>query len=187
MAVNLRKGEKVNLSSVSNRVSGVIVGLGWDRAQDGTANVDCDASAILCGNDGKAFDVICFRKKYSDNKAVTHTGDSQTGEGSGDNERIYINFTKLPQNIGKIVICVNIYDARAKRQHFGMINNAFVRVLNWKTGEEMFRFNLTDNYSGMTGIIAAEIFRTPSSWDFAPIGKAIQEASRLESIVRLYR
>ena len=68
-----------------------------------------------------------------------------------------------------------------------MINNAFVRVINWKTGQEMCRFNLTDNYSGMTGIIAAEIFRTASGWDFAPIGRAVQEASRLQSIVRLYQ
>ncbi len=187
MAVNLKKGDKVNLSSSNNRVAGVIVGLGWDSAREGSASVDCDASAIICGPDGKAMEVICFNKMRSVNDAVVYTGDSQTGEGNGDNERIYINFTKLPQNIGKIVISANIYDAKAKRQHFGMINNAFVRVLNWKTGEEMCRFNLTENYSGMTGIIAAEIFRTASGWDFAPIGKAIQEASRLQSIVKLFQ
>ncbi len=187
MAVNLRKGEKVNLSSANNRVAGVIVGLGWDSAKEGSASVDCDASAIICGVDGKAMEVICFNKMRSVNDAVIYTGDSQTGEGNGDNERIYINFTKLPQYIGKIVISANIYDAKAKRQHFGMINNAFVRVLNWKTGQEMCRFNLTENYSGMTGIIAAEIFRSSAGWDFAPIGRAIQEASRLQSIVKLYQ
>ncbi|MBQ1441076.1 MAG: TerD family protein [Clostridia bacterium] len=187
MAVNLRKGERVNLSSESNRVSGVIVGLGWDSAKEGSASVDCDASAIICGTDGKAYDVIYFGKMRGENDSVIYTGDSQTGEGNGDNERIYVNFTKLPQNIGKIVISANIYDAKAKRQHFGMINNAYVRVVNWKTSQEMCRFNLTDNYSGMTGIVAAEIFRTSAGWDFLPIGKAVQEASRLESIVRLYR
>ncbi len=187
MAVNLRKGEKVILSSVNNRVAGVIVGLGWDCAKEGSASVDCDASAIICGVDGKAIDVICFNKMRGATAAVIYTGDSQTGEGNGDNERIYINFTKLPANIGKIVISANIYDAKAKRQHFGMINNAFVRVVNWKTGQEMCRFNLTDNYSGMTGIIAAEIFRTAAGWDFAPVGRAIQEASRLQSIVKLYQ
>ncbi len=187
MAVNLKKGERVNLSSESNRVSGVIVGLGWDSAQMGSASVDCDVSAIICGFDGKAREVIYFGRMRSENDAVIYTGDSQTGEGNGDNERIYINFTKLPQSIGKIVISANIYDAKAKRQHFGMINNAFVRVVNWKTGQEMCRFNLSDNYSGMTGIIAAEIFHTGTGWDFAPIGKAVQEASRLQSIVKLYQ
>ena len=186
MAVSLQKGQKVNLSSASNRVSGVIIGLGWDSAQAGSASVDCDASAILCGLDGKAKDVIYFGKMRSENEAVVYTGDSQTGEGNGDNERIYVNFTKLPANIGKIVIAANIYDAKAKRQHFGMINNAFVRVINWKTGQEICRFNLTDNYSGMTGIIAAEIFRSASGWDFAPDGRAVQEASRLHSIVKLF-
>lgn len=187
MAVNLKKGDRVNLSSVNNRVSGIIVGLGWDCAGEGSAAVDCDISAIICGFDGKAKDVIYFGKMKGVNDAVIYTGDSQTGEGAGDDERIYINFTKLPQTVGRIVISTNIYDAKAKRQHFGMINNAFVRIVNWKTGQEMCRFNLTDNYSGMSGIIVAEIYHTGTGWDFTPIGKAVQEASRLQSIVKLYQ
>lgn len=187
MAVNLRKGERVALSSQSSKVNGIIVGLGWDGAKFGGATVDCDASAILCGLDQKAYDVIYFGKMRSQNDAIVYTGDSRTGEGSGENEQIYINFTKLLPNVGKIVIAVNIYDAKAKRQHFGMIENAFVRVRNWKTGAEMYQFNLTDNYSGMTGIITAEIVRTPNGWDFMPIGKAVPEASRLQSIVKLYQ
>ncbi len=187
MAVNLKKGQRVNLSSNNNRVNGIIVGLGWDSAQFGEVSVDCDASAILCGIDQKALDVIYFGKTRSENDAVVYTGDSRTGEGNGENERIYVNFTKLPSNVGKIVIAVNIYDAKAKRQHFGMINNAFVRVSNWKTGQELCKFNLTDNYSGMTGIIAADIIRYGGGWDFVPNGRGIPEASRLQSIVRLYQ
>lgn len=187
MAVNLQKGQKMNLSSERNRVNGIIVGLGWDSTQSGYANVDCDASAILCGLDQKAFDVIYFGKMRGENDSVVYTGDSKTGEGNGENEQIYVNFTKLPQMVGKIVVAVNIYDAKAKRQHFGMINNAFIRVRNWKTGEVLCQFNLSDNYSGMTGIIAAEIIRYGSGWDFVPIGRAIPEASRLQSIVKLYQ
>lgn len=194
MAINLRKGERINLSSDSNRVNGIIVGLGWDVARyDGAAvskkksDIDCDASAILCGYDNIAFDVICFGKSRGENDSIVYAGDSRTGMGDGDDERIYINFTKLPSNIGKIVVAANIYDARAKRQHFGMIDNAYVRVLNWKTGEEICRYNLTDNYSNMTGIIVAEIIRSGSGWDFVPSGKAVAEASRIQSIVRLYR
>mgnify|MGYP003369494602 CR=1 FL=1 len=187
MAINIKKGQRVNLSSANNRVSGVIVGLGWDSAAEGSATVDCDLSAIICDLKGKAQDVIYFGKMRSVNDALVYTGDSQTGEGSGDNERIYINFTKIPQDVGRFVISSNIYDAKAKRQHFGMINNAFVRIVNWKTGEEMLRFNLTDNYSGMSGIIVAEIYHTGIGWDFMPLGKAVQEASRLQSIVKLYQ
>lgn len=187
MAVNLRKGERVSLSSQSSKVNGIIVGLGWDSAQMGSAAVDCDASAILCGLNRKAYDVIYFGKARSQNDAVVYTGDSRTGDGSGEDEQIYINFTKLPPTAGLIVVAVNIYDAKAKRQHFGMINNAFVQVRNWKTGEQMCRFNLTDNYSGMTGIIAAEIVRSADGWDFVPMGQPIPEASRLQSIVKLYQ
>lgn len=187
MAINIRKGERVNLSSAGNRVSGVIVGLGWDSASEDSAPVDCDLSAIICDSQGKARDVICFDKNCSANQAIVYTGDNKTGEGNGDDERIYINFSKLTMDVGKIVISTNIYDAKAKRQHFGMVNNAFVRIVNWKTGEEMCRFNLTDNYSGMSGIIVAEIYHTGTGWDFMPLGKAIREASRLQSIVKLYQ
>lgn len=192
MAVNLKKGQRINLSSERNRVNGIIVGLGWDNvgfASDGTklTDIDCDVSAILCGMDQKAFDVIYFGKMRNENDSIVYAGDSRTGNGSGDNENIYVNFIKIPQNIGKIVIAVNIYDARAKRQHFGMIDNAYIKVTNWKTGEELCRYNLTDNYSGMTGIIVAEILRYGEGWDFLPNGKPIQEASRLQSIVRLYQ
>lgn len=187
MAVNLKKGQRVNLLSAGGKVNGIIIGLGWDSAQSGKASVDCDASAILCDLDGKSADVIYFGKMRGENDSVVYAGDSRTGEGNGENERIYVNFTKLPSHIGKIVIAVNIYDAKAKRQHFGMINNAFVRVSNWKTGQEICQFNLTDNYSGMTGIIMAEIVRHGGGWDFIPNGTAIPEASRLQSIVKLYQ
>lgn len=187
MAVNLKKGQRVSLLSDNSKVNGIIVGLGWDSAQVGNTSIDCDASAILCGADQKAFDVIYFGKMRSENDAVAYMGDSRTGEGSGENERIYVNFTKLPSNVGKIVIAVNIYDAKAKRQHFGMISNAFICVRNWKTGQEICKFNLTDNYSGMTGIIAAEIIRHGGGWDFVPSGRAVPEASRLQSIVKLYQ
>ena len=187
MAVNLKKGERTNLTSQGGKVHGIIVGLGWDSAKFGGAAVDCDVSAILCGADGKAQDVIFFGKMRSENDAVVYTGDSRTGEGDGENEQIYVNFTKLPTAVSKLVICANIYDAKAKRQHFGMISNAFVQVRNWKTGEVLCRFNLTDNYSGMSGIITAEILRGNGDWVFVPNGAPVQEASRVESIVKLYR
>lgn len=183
MAINLTKGKTYNFSFADD----VIIGLGWDSAQAGHDAVDCDAAAILCGLDHKQFDVIYFGKTSSDNGAVLFGGDSRTGKGDGENEQILINFGKMPNNVGKIVIAVNIYDARAKRQHFGMINNAFVRGRSRKTGQEIFCFNLTDEYEDMTGIIAAEIVRFSKGWNFVPVGKGIREASRMMSIVKLYQ
>lgn len=191
MAISLLKKQRINLSSADNKVKGVIVGLGWDSSELGSAaqndaRIDCDLSAILCGFDNKAREVIYFDRRRNSNDSIVYTGDNRTGCGEGDDEKIYIHFTKLPSDISKIVLAANIYDARAKRQHFGMINNAYAKVTDWKTGTEICRYNLTDNYSNMTGIIIAEIVRFNEGWDFIASGRAIPEASRLQSIVRLY-
>lgn len=191
MAISLRKGERINLSSPDKKVNGVIVCLGWDSAgiddTQSKCQIDCDLSAILCGLDNKACDVIYFEHRRNANDSIVYTGDSRTGQGDGDDEKIYIHFTKLPPNIGKIVLVANIYDARAKRQHFGMINNAYTKVVNWKTGEEICRYNLTDDYNHMTGIIIAEIVRFAQGWYFSSSGRPVQEASRLQSIIKLYQ
>ncbi len=193
MAISLHKGQRICLSSVANKVNGIIVSIGWDGvdldnpAAQGKNSIDCDLSAILCELDNKACDVIYFDNRRNTNDSIVYTGDNRTGRGDGDDERIYIHFTKVPPNISKIVLAANIYDARAKRQHFGMINNAFAKVINWKTGEEICRYNLTDNYSNMTGIIIAEIVRFNDGWDFLPTGHGIAEASRLQSIIKLYQ
>lgn len=195
MAVNLKKGEKVNLSSSNNKVNGVIVGLGWDSAGNGEESVDCDASAILCDRNGKVLEVVYFGQQFGANNTVAHRGDNRTGVDkkktgnaqadmfSDEDEQIFVYITKLPPNISKIVFAVNIYDAKIKRQHFGMINRAFIRVRNGQKNEELYKYNLTDNYSGMTGIIVAEMVRRESGWDFVTIGRGIPEASRLQSIV----
>lgn len=192
MAISLRKGERISLSSPDKKVNGVIVSLGWDSMPGGgdaqyKKQIDCDLSAIICGLDNKAREVICFDQRRNVNDSILYARDSRTGKESGDDEKIYIHFTKLPPDVGKIVLAANIYDARAKRQHFGMISNAYTKVVNWKTGEEMCRYNLTDDYSRMTGIIIAEVVKFSGGWDFLPSGKPVSEASRLQSIVRLYQ
>lgn len=193
MAISLRKGQRISLSTASNKVNGIIAGLGWDSSgfdsvtAQKKSEIDCDLSAILCGLDNKACDVIYFEKRRNSNDSIVLTGDNRTGGDNGEDEKIYIHFTKLPPNIGKIVLVANIYDARAKRQHFGMIGNAYIKVINWKTGEEICRYNLTDNYSNMTGIIIAEIVRFDGGWDFVPSGKPLAEASRLQSVIKLYQ
>lgn len=192
MAISLRKGERISLSSPDKKVNGVIVSLGWDSMpgcgdDQYKKQIDCDLSAIICGLDNKAREVVCFDQRRNANDSILYTRDSRTGEESGDDEKIYIRFTKLPPDIGKIVLAANIYDARAKRQHFGMINNAYTKVVDWKTSEELCRYNLTDDYSNMTGIIIAEVVKFSGGWDFLPSGRPVREASRLQSIVRLYQ
>lgn len=200
MAINLQKGQKIDLTKGNEGLSGVMAGLGWDEApatnksgffgmfkNQQQASVDCDASAILCGADGKAIDCIYFGNLRYGNGAVIHQGDNLTGAGEGDDEQIFVNLKTMPSNIEKIVFVVNIYDARVKGQHFGMIRNAFIRLVDQRNNNEICRFNLSENYNNMTGLIVGEIYKHQGEWKFNAVGQPVAEASRLDALINLYR
>ena len=205
MSINLQKGQKIDLTKGGSGLKSVMVGLGWDEApQTGglkalfgvkkAASIDCDASVILCGLDGRVVDpnnvngtLIYFGNLRHPSGAIQHMGDNLTGGGDGDDEQIMVDLQAIPANIGKLVFVVNIYDARTKGQHFGMINNAFIRLVDMSNRTEICRFNLTENYSGMTGLVVGEIYRKNGEWKFNAIGQGVQEASRLQSLVDMYR
>lgn len=195
MSVNLQKGQKIDLTK-GGGLKQVMVGLGWDEAEQtgrgGGNNIDCDASAILCGENGKIISpnakdcCVYFGNLKHASGAIVHQGDNLTGEGDGDDEQIMVNLSRVPENIYKIVFVVNIYDAKSRGQHFGMIKNAFIRLVNMDSNAEICRYNLSDNYNNMTGLVVGEIYRRNGEWKFNAIGQPVQEASRLESLIRLY-
>jgi len=204
MSINLQKGQKIDLTKGGGGLSQVMVGLGWDEAQAGGNGlfgifkqqpkpIDCDASAILCGADKKIIStdikqsVVYFGNLKHSSGAIIHQGDNLTGEGDGDDEQIMVNLTKMPANIERIVFVVNIYDANQRGQHFGMIKNAFIRLVNTSNNTEICKFNLSENYDGMTGLIVGEIYKHNGEWKFNAIGQPVKEASRLDSIIRMYR
>ena len=205
MSINLQKGQKINLEKDGKALRSLMVGLGWDEARQNVsglkalfaskpASVDCDASVILCGPDGKIADpndlkgtLIYFGNLRHSSGAIVHMGDNLTGGGDGDDEQIMIDLPKVPSNIDSMKFVVNIYDARTKNQHFGMIQNAFIRIVDTDTPSELCRFNLTDDYSGMTGLVVGEIYRKNGEWKFNAIGQGVQEASRLQSLVDMFR
>lgn len=201
MSVNLQKGQKINLTKSSDTaLRAVMVGLGWDEVEQKRgwfapkpASIDCDASAILCGADGKVISreinqsIIYFGNLRDSSDSIIHMGDNLTGEGDGDDEQIRIYLETVPKEIAKIVFVVNIYDARAKHQHFGLIKNAFIRIVNMQNNTEICRFNLSENYENMTGLIVGEIYRRESDWKFNAIGQPVKEASRLDSLIAYYR
>ena len=174
MSVSLQKGQKVNLSKDNAGLAKVIVGLGWDEAKPsggggggffatlfggGAATthqaIDCDASAIMLKN-GKFVDrtdLVYFGNLKHKSGTVNHMGDNLTGEGEGDDEQIVIDLSRVPAEYDKIVIVVNIYQAVQRKQHFGMIENAFIRLVDARNNKEMCKYNLTENYSGMTAMI----------------------------------
>lgn len=190
MSVSLQKGQKVNLSKDNAGLAKVIVGLGWDEAKPsggggggffatlfgGAATthqaIDCDASAIMLKN-GKFLDrtdLVYFGNLKHKSGTVNHMGDNLTGEGEGDDEQIVIDLSRVPAEYDKIVIVVNIYQAVQRKQHFGMIENAFIRLVDARNNKEMCKYNLTENYSGMTAMIFGEIYRHNGEWKFNAMG-----------------
>ncbi len=192
MSVNLQKGQKVELrKNNGGTLRKVMVGLGWDEAKPekkgffsslfGSNNlnndIDCDASAILCV-DGKLVnnrDVVFFNNLNHSSRAVKHMGDNLTGAGDGDDEQIFVDLENLPGNYDKIVFVVNIYQARQRNQHFGMIRNAFIRICDAESGKEICKYNLSENYNNMTAMIFGELYRYNSEWKFNAIGQATQD------------
>ena len=203
MSVNLVKGQKVNLTKDSGGLRKVMVGLGWDEAQPAAKgwralfapkpqDIDCDASVILCGENGKLISrnlketCIFYGNLSHPSGAITHQGDNLTGGGEGDSEQIMIDLPAIPANIARLVFVVNIYDANVRHQHFGMIRNAFIRLVDQNARKEICRFNLTEDYSGMTGMIVGEIYRHGGEWEFNAIGQGVADASRITKLVEKY-
>lgn len=183
MSVQLQKGQKVSLVKENVGLSKIIVGLGWDEAP-GFANqtIDCDAFAILT-HEGKITgngDVVYFGNLKHSCGAVQHMGDNLTGAGEGDDEQIVIDLNAVPSRYDKIVIAVNIYDCRRKNQHFGMIKNAFIRVVDARNNKELCIYNLTENYSGSTAMIFGEVYRNDEDWKFNAIGQGTKDGSVTE-------
>ncbi|MBR4459706.1 MAG: TerD family protein [Clostridia bacterium] len=204
MPVNLKKGQKVNLVKESPGLRNVRVGLGWDEAEQKKgffaslfaskpADIDCDASVILCGADGKVVSssikecCVYFGNLVHPSGAVRHAGDNLTGGGDGDDEQIMIDLQLLPANVQKVVFVVNIYDASVRGQHFGMIRNAFIHITDTQTGKELCNYNLSDDYSGFTGLVVGELDRNGGQWEFTAVGQGVREASRLDRLINLYR
>ncbi|WP_034340078.1 TerD family protein [Deinococcus misasensis] len=181
MPVSLSKGGNVSLTKEAPGLTSITVGLGWDvRSTDGAA-FDLDASAFLLGENGKVAsdsDFVFFNNKTSTDGSVEYGGDNRTGEGAGDDETVKVDLTRVPQNVTRIVIAVTIYDAEGRRQNFGMVRNAYARVLNNAGGSEIARYDLSEDASTETAMIFAEVYRHNSDWKFKAIGQGYNNGLR---------
>ncbi len=190
MAVNLSKGQRVSLDK---SVTMAKIGLGWDiNRYDGGQDFDLDACVFLLGSNGKVIsdeDFVFYNNLSARNGAVVHKGDNRTGEGSGDDETIIIDFSKVPQEIEKIAVTVTIFDAQQKNQNFGQVSNSYVRVLKIDTpddqgGEEVLRFDLVEEFSIETALVVCEIYRYNGDWKFNAVAAGYQGG--LEALCRAY-
>ena len=178
MGVCLSKGQKVSLTKGNPGLKKVVVGLGWDvNAFDTGGDFDLDASAFLLTDTGKVSaqeDFVFYGNLKHPSGAVEHLGDNLTGAGDGDDEQIKINLELIPANISKIAFTATIYDAATRNQNFGQVSNAFIRIYNEETGEEMLRYDLGEDFSIETAVVFGEMYRNNGEWKFNAIGSGYQ-------------
>jgi tellurium resistance protein TerD len=174
MAISLSKGSNVNLSKEAPGLNKIVVGLGWDaRATDGAA-FDLDASAFLVKLDGKVrsdSDFCFYNNKVVADGAVQHAGDNLTGAGEGDDETVKVELAKIPADLDKVVFAVTIHEAETRKQNFGQVNHAYIRVINEENGQEIARYDLSEDASVETAMIFGEIYRIGPDWKFKAVGQ----------------
>jgi tellurium resistance protein TerD len=177
MAISLQKGGNVNLSKTAPGLSDVIVGLGWDvRVTDGAA-YDLDGSAFLLTSNGKVSadnDFIFYGNKKSTDGSVVHMGDNTTGAGEGDDEVMEVKLSTVPANIDKIAFSVTIHEAEARRQTFGQVSKAYIRVVNKADNVELARYDLSEDGSTEGALIFGELYRAGSEWKFKAVGQGFK-------------
>lgn len=187
MGVSLQKGGNVSLSKAAPSLKKILIGLGWDaRATDG-ADFDLDASAFLLDESGKVGsddDFIFYNQLVSKCGSVEHTGDNRTGAGDGDDEALKLDLDRVPSNVKRLVVCVTIHDADTRKQNFGQVSDAFMRIVNLDNDIELARFDLSEDYSTETAMIFGEVYRHGDEWKFKAVGQGF--AGGLESMCRQF-
>lgn len=178
MPINLQKGQKVDLTKGNPGLSKLVVGLGWDTNKyDGGGAFDLDAAAFLLGGNGKITvqeDFIFYSNLKHASGGVEHMGDNLTGEGDGDDEQMLVNLSQVPANISKIAFTVTIYDADTRRQNFGQVSNAYIRIVDETTGTELIRYDLGEDFSIETAVVVGELYKNNGEWKFNAIGSGFQ-------------
>ncbi|MFD1929834.1 TerD family protein [Sporosarcina siberiensis] len=200
MAIILQKGQRIDLTKGRPGLEKITVGLGWDPIEQKSkgllgglfggggsgSNMDIDASVIMLEDDKflSKENLVYFGNLKSKCGSITHTGDNITGEGDGDDEQVIVDLKRIPANINKLVFVVNIYDCVKRKQDFGQVENAFIRVMNSSNNEELLKFNLSESYAGSTSLIVAEIYRHGSDWKFGAVGTGSMDPGLSQMVQR---
>jgi len=176
--VSLSKGQKVDLTKTNPGLTNLTIGLGWDvNKYDGGQDFDLDASIFLLDGNGKVTspeDFVFYNNTTGANGAVVHTGDNLTGDGDGDDEQVKVAIKDVPEHIQKISFAVTIHDAETRNQNFGMVTNAFIRVVDEATNNELIRYDLGEDFSIETAVVVGELYRHNGEWKFSAVGSGYQ-------------
>jgi len=174
MALSLSKGGNLSLTKADPGLTKILVGLGWDARSTSGGDFDLDASAFLLTSSGKVRgdgDFIFYNQLKSADGSVEHTGDNRTGEGDGDDEAVKVDLARVPQDVSRIIFPVTIHEADSRRQNFGMVKGAFIRVVNGDTNVEVARYDLSEDASTETAMIFGEVYRNGAEWKFRAVGQ----------------
>lgn len=178
MPINLTKGQKVDLTKKNPSLKNIMVGLGWDvNAFDSGADFDLDAAAFMLGANGKCpteKEFVFYGNLEHTSGAVKHMGDNLTGEGDGDDEQIEVSLADIPSNVERVAFTVTIYDAEPRRQNFGQVSNAYIRIVDADTDSELIRYDLGEDFSIETAVVVGELYRHYGEWKFNAIGSGFQ-------------
>jgi len=200
MSISLQKGQKISLTKEAAGMSKMMVGLGWDPVATSAGKglkslfsskpqeIDCDASVFMLNEEDKMHkkgNLVYYGRLISNCGSIKHMGDNLTGDGDGDDEQVMVDLQKIPADVNKLVFVVNIYDCANRKQHFGMIENAFIRIMDLGSNKEILKYSLSSEYSGKTALIAGEIYRHGGEWKFSAIGEGTTDAS-LSELARRY-
>ena len=178
MPISLQKGQKVDLTKANPGLTKICIGLGWDvNKYDGGSAFDLDTAAFLLGENGKVReqgDFVFYGNLNHSSGAVTHLGDNLTGEGEGDDEQIMIDLSKVPADVQRIAFTATIYDPEVRKQNFGQVSNAYIRVVDSANNTELIRYDLGEDFSIETAVVVGELYRNGSEWKFNAIGSGFQ-------------
>ena len=174
MAISLQKGGNISLSKTTPNLKNVTIGLGWDARSTSGDDFDLAESIFMVGANGKVrsdSDFIFYGQLRSACGSVEHTGDNRTGDADGDDEAINVVLDKVPTDITRLVVAVTIHEADVRRQNFGMVHNAYIRVINSDNDVELARFDLTEDASVETAMIFGEVYRHNGEWKLRAVGQ----------------
>ena len=178
MPISLKKGQKVDLTKTNPGLTKICIGLGWDvNKYDGGSAFDLDTAAFLLGENGKVReqgDFVFYSNLSHASGAVVHQGDNLTGEGEGDDEQIIVDLSKVPVDVTRIAFTATIYDAEERKQNFGQVSNAYIRVVDTANNNELIRYDLGEDFSIETAVVVGELYRNGSEWKFNAVGSGFQ-------------
>ncbi len=177
MAIQLSKGGRINLTKTEPGLQKVGIGLGWDTNQYSGSQFDLDASVFLLGENGKIPSeeyFIFYNNLTSPDKSVEHKGDNRTGAGDGDDETVYASLDSINSQISEILFVATIHDAKSRQQNFGQIRNAYIRIYNQLSGEEIAKYELDEDFSYETGLEFGRLYHKNGEWRFMATGQGYE-------------